>query len=40
MIFTTSGMRNRSFASKHALSSRPWTYSIAMYQTPPSSPKS
>ncbi len=40
MMRTMSAVRKRSFASKHSLSSRPFTNSIAMYQTPASSPKS
>jgi hypothetical protein len=40
MIRTMSAVVKRSFASKQALSSRPWTNSIAMYQMPSSSPQS
>ena len=40
MMRTMSVDVKRSFASKHSLSSRPLTNSIAMYQMPASSPKS
>ena len=40
MMRTMSVDLKRSLASKHSLSSRPLTSSIAMYQMPASSPKS